>query len=95
MSGTTIGIVVFVIVIVLTLAIWLAAVALASRRPFSRNPKRERMRGVVQGGQHMGGGRSVMPTRDAPVPPGGGDPPTPQQEDAARAAHRPGSPLDL
>jgi hypothetical protein len=73
-------------------------VALAARRPHSRNPKRERMRGVVQGGRHMGGGRSVMPTRDAPVPPGGGDPPTPQQEDAAQAgrpAGRSGSPMDL
>ena len=72
MSGTTTGIVVFCVVIVLALAIWLGAVALAARRPYSGNPKRERMRGVVQGGQHMGGGRSVMPTRDAPVPPGGG-----------------------
>jgi hypothetical protein len=56
------------------------------------------MRGVVQGGRHMGGGRSVMPTRDAPVPPGGGDPPTPQEEDAAQAGRpvrRSGSPMDL
>jgi hypothetical protein len=98
MSGTTTGIVVVCVVIVLALAIWLGAVALAARRPHPRNPKRERMRGVVQGGQHMGGGRSVMPTRDAPVPPGGGDPPTPQQEDAAQAGRpvgRSGSPMDL
>jgi hypothetical protein len=72
MSGTTTGIVVFCVVVVLALAIWLGAVALAARRRYSRNPEREPMRGVVQGGQHMGGGRSVMPTRDAPVPPGGG-----------------------
>ena len=31
---------------------------------------------VVQGGQHVGGGRSVAPTRDAPVPEGGGEPPS-------------------
>jgi hypothetical protein len=98
MSGTTTGIVVVCVVIVLALAIWLGAVALAARRRYVRNPKRERMGSVVQGGRHMGGGRSVMPTRDAPVPPGGGDPPTPHQEDAAqagRAAGRSGSPMDL
>jgi hypothetical protein len=99
MSGSTAGIVIIVVVVVLALAIWLGAVALAARRPGSRNPKRERMRGLVQGGQHVGGGRSVAPTRDAPVPPGGGDPPTPEEEDAAQPSGRPGrhsgSPMDL
>ena len=98
MSGTTVGIVVFCVVIVLSLALWLCAVAIAARRPYSRNPKRERMRGLVQGGQHVGGGRSVAPTRDAPVPPGGGDPPTPEEQDAAQAGRpgRPsGNPMDL
>jgi hypothetical protein len=98
MSGTTVGIVVICAVIVLSLAIWLGAVALAARRPYSQNPGRERMRGLVQGGQHVGGGRSVAPTRDALVPPGGGDAPTPEQEDAAQAGRpgrRSGSPMDL
>ena len=102
MSGTTTGIVVFVVVIVLALAVWLVAVALAARRPGQDHPKREPMRGLVQGGQHVGGGRSVAPTRDAPVPPGGGTPPSVEEEDAARpepredqqVRHR-GNPLDL
>ena len=102
MSGTTTGIVVFVVVIVLALAVWLVAVALAARRPGQDHPKREPLRGLVQGGQHVGGGRSVAPTRDAPVPPGGGTPPSAGEEDAARSElpedqrvrHR-GNPLDL
>jgi hypothetical protein len=61
-SGTTTGSWCSGAVIVLALAIWLGAVALVARRPYSRNPKRERMRGVVQGGQRMGGGRSAMAT---------------------------------
>lgn len=104
MSGTTAGIVLICVIAVATIAIWLGSVYLASRRQRSQNPKRERMRGLVQGGAHVGGGRSVMPTRDAPVPPGGGDPPTPEQEDAALAedaaqarppTRRSGSPMDL
>ena len=98
MSGTTTGIVVICVVIVVGLAVWLVTVALAARRPYSQNPKREQMRGLVQGGRHVGGGRSVAPTRDAPVPEGGGEPPTPEEEDAAQAeqpARRSGSPMDL
>jgi hypothetical protein len=82
-SGTTTGIVVFCVVIVL---------ALAARRPYSRNPKRERMRGVVPGGRHMGGGRSVMPARDAPVPPGGGTRPPRKRRTRPKPAARPGVP---
>lgn len=98
MSGTTTGIIVICVVIVLALGIWLGGMALAARRPYSRNPRRERMRGLVQGGQHVGGGRSVAPTRDAPVPEGGGDPPSPEEEDAAQAgppSRGSGSPMDL
>lgn len=98
MSGTTTGIVVICVVIVLALAIWLGMVALAARRPYSHNPRREHMRGLVQGGQHVGGGRSVAPTRDAPVPEGGGNPPSPEEEDAAQAgrpSRRSRSPMDL
>jgi hypothetical protein len=57
------------------------------------------MRGLVQGSQHVGGGRSVAPHRDAPVPEGGGNPPTPEEEEAAYGARQPaesrGNPLDL
>ncbi len=85
MSGTTTGIVVFCVVIVLSLAVWLLMVARAARRPGQEHPKREPLRGLVQGGQHVGGGRSVAPTRDAPVPEGGGNPPSVEDEDAARS----------
>ena len=76
MSGTTIGIWVICAVVVVSLAVWLTTVALAARRPAQEHPKRDQIRGLVQGGQHVGGGRSVAPTRDAPVPEGGGEPPT-------------------
>jgi hypothetical protein len=103
MSGTTTGIVVLCVVVVLSLAIWLVAVELASRRPGQKHPKREPLRGLVQGGQHVGGGRSVAPTRHAPVPEGGYNPPSVEEEDkAAQARSQPagrsrnsGSPMDL
>jgi hypothetical protein len=54
----------------------------------------------------VGGGRSVGPTRDAPVPEGGGEPPTIEEEVAAHdgrqaradqpgGKHGSGSPMDL
>ena len=99
MSGTTIGIWVICVVVVVSLAAWLTSVALAARRPGQEHPEQDQIRGLVQGGQHVGGGRSVAPTRDAPVPEGGGEPPTIEEEDqAANAGHRPrasGNPLDL
>jgi cytoskeletal protein RodZ len=99
MSGTTTGIVVIVVVVVLGLAVWLAMIARAARRPAQAHPQHDPMRGLVQGGQHVGGGRSVAPTRDAPVPEGGGDPPDPEEEKAAYGRRSPmedrGNPLDL
>ena len=101
MSGSTIGIVVICVVVVLGLATWLVIVALAARRPGQEHPQHDQVRGLVQGGQHVGGGRSVAPHRDAPVPEGGGDPPTIEEEQAAQAAQsRRGpkgtaSPMDL
>jgi hypothetical protein len=107
MSGSSTAL--WIICVVGTLAIVAAVVIprLASRRPHHANPQRGQMRGVVQGGQHYGGGRSVAPTRDAPVPEGGGEPPSIEEEVAAhenRAArgNQPGrehgssgSPMDL
>lgn len=109
MTGTTTWIVIIVVVIVVVLAAWLVLVARAARRPGQEHPKREPLRGLVQGGQHVGGGRSVAPTRDAPVPEGGGDPPSIEEEDQAAQARsrpaqpaqptqpvrKPGSPMDL
>jgi len=78
MTGTTTGIVAIVVVIVVCLAVWLGSVALAARRPAREHPQHDPMRGLVQGGQHVGGGRSVAPHRDKQVPEGGGDPPQAQ-----------------
>lgn len=98
MSGTTTWIWIICVVIVVSLAAWLTTVALAARRPGQERPKQDQIRGLVQGGQHVGGGRSVAPTRDAPVPEGGGEPPTIEEELAAREGRRPpgsGNPMDL
>jgi hypothetical protein len=86
------------IVIVAGLAIWLGSIALAARRSGRRNSHVQPMRGLVQGGEHVGGGRSVMPTRDAEVPAGGGSAPDP--EDMTQSGDKParrtsGSPMDL
>ena len=56
------------VAIVLALA-WLVAVALAQRKPSFEQPRIEPRRGQVQGGTHVGGGRSVSPRRDAEVTP--------------------------
>jgi hypothetical protein len=77
MSGNATMIWVIVVVVVVALAAWLILVRYATRHPGHKLRRRERMRGTVQGGQHVGGGRSVMPHRDAPVPEGGGTPPGP------------------
>jgi hypothetical protein len=98
MSGTTTGIVAIVVVAALALAALLTAVALAARRPGNEHPRREPLRGNVQGGQHVGGGRSVAPIRDEPVPEGGDNPPSVEEEEAAQAGSqrpRAGSPMDL
>jgi hypothetical protein len=99
MSGSVIGIVFIVVVVVAGLALWLAMIARAARHPQQEHPQHDPMRGLVQGGQHVGGGRSVAPHRDAPVPEGGGNPPA-QEEEKAAYGHRPsvkdrGNPLDL
>jgi hypothetical protein len=105
MSGTVTGIWVLAVVIVVSLAVWLVLVRYAAKRPGQKFRRREQMRGVVQGGQHVGGGRSVAPRRDAPVPEGGGGPPSPDAADvedvqneragSRGSAKREGSPMDL
>jgi hypothetical protein len=97
MSGTTTGIWVLCVVIVVSLLIWLVGVRWAARHPGHNRRKLERMRGVVQGGQHVGGGRSVAPHRDAPVPEGGGTPPEPQEQVESHESRsiKGTSPMDL
>lgn len=106
MSTSTAGIWIICVVGVLALITAVVVVRLAGRRPHHANPQRGQMRGLVQGGQHVGGGRSVAPTRDAPVPEGGGEAPSIEEEVAAHdggraradqpgGRHGSGSPMDL
>ena len=107
MAASGIAIVIICLVGVIGLVTWVVVVRLAARRPHEPNPRRGQMRGVIQGGMHVGGGRSVAPTRDAPVPEGGGEPPTIEEEVAAhegpaagggypnRHPGNSGSPMDL
>lgn len=103
MSGTATMIWIMVVVIVVVLAVWLGLVRYAAEHPGRLPRRRERMRGNVQGGQHLGGGRSVMPHRDAPVPEGGGISGT-EDSDADQSGERQadqasrrgsGNPMDL
>jgi|SRR5581483_1887409 len=103
MSTSTAGIWIICAVAVVGLIAAVVIVRLAGRRPHHANPQRGQLRGLVQGGQHVGGGRSVAPTRDAPVPTGGGEPPSIEEELAAHENRqaRPrqpggsGNPMDL
>ncbi len=70
MSGSATAIWITVAVAVAGLAVWLGSVALAARKPRQERAHGERLRGNVQGGMHVGAGRSVAPRRDEPVTPG-------------------------
>ena len=77
MSGSAVAIWIIVVVAVVGLAIWLGSIALAARKPSQEHARGARLRGTaVEGGLHVGAGRSVAPRRDEPVIPGevpGGD----------------------
>lgn len=77
MTSSVIVILVICVVAVTGLAVWLRSVALAGRKPHQEHAHGGRLRGTaVQGGMHVGAGRSVAPRRDEPVTPGevpGGD----------------------
>jgi hypothetical protein len=61
-------IVVLVAAAVLAVVAWPVTVMLTKRRPAGRRqPRAEHRRANVQGGSHVGGGRSVGPRRDAEV----------------------------
>jgi hypothetical protein len=85
------------IVIVAGLIVWLSLVGLAAKRSGRKNRRVQPMRGLVQGGEHVGGGRSVMPTRDAEVPEGGGIAPDPEDmaQSGEKRRHKSSSPMDL
>jgi len=84
-----------VLVTVAGLAVWLVTVALADRKPFFRHPHPDRRRGRVQGGTHVGGGRSVAPRRDAPVIPDENPDDSTLPDRAGRPGSGSGNPLDL
>ena len=68
MHGSAIAIWVIVIVVVVALAVWLIAVHRADRKP-GGEAHGNKLLGPVQGGSHVGGGRSVAPRRDEEVNP--------------------------
>ena len=103
MNGSVTAIWVIVAVAVVGLAVWLGSVALAARKPHQEHAHGGQLRGTaVQGGMHVGAGRSVAPRRDEPVTPGevsGGDTLHPGTEDPAGTEPAggkpgPGSPPD-
>jgi hypothetical protein len=77
MNASATAIWIIVAVVVVGLAVWLGSVALAARKTSQEHRRGGRLRGTaVEGGVHVGGGRSVAPRRDEPVTPGevpGGD----------------------
>lgn len=82
-------------VAVVGLAVWLIAVARAEHSPFFRHPHYDRRRGRVQGGTHVGGGRSVAPRRDATVIPDENPDDSTLPDHAGRPGSGSGNPLDL
>jgi len=104
MNGSAAAIWIIVAVAVAGLGVWLGSVALAARKPHQQHAHGERLRGTVQGGMHVGAGRSVAPRSDeeatpGEVPPGdslrpGGEDPA-AREDARGGRPGSGSPLDL
>jgi hypothetical protein len=104
MDGSATAIWIIVAVVVAGLVVWLVSVTLAARKPHQEHAHGEWLRGDVQGGMHVGGGRSVAPRRDEEVIPGEvppGDTLHPGGEglaagpDASGARRGSGSPLDL
>jgi hypothetical protein len=104
MDGSATAIWIIVGVAVAGLVVWLAGVALAARKPYQEHAHGERLRGEVQGGMHVGSGRSVAPRRDEEVilgevpdgdtlHPGAQHPGTSTESSNVRQGS--GSPLDL
>jgi hypothetical protein len=83
------------VAIVAGLAIWALAVHLAGRHPHPKRKVLERRRGRVQGGSHVGGGRSVAPRRDAPVIPNENPEDSTLPDHAGRPGSGSGNPMDL
>jgi hypothetical protein len=82
---------VIVVVGILALAAWPVSVMRANRNPTGRrHPRAEHRRAQVQGGTHVGGGRSVAPRRDAEVQPDAAP-----EEPTVPVANRRNSPMDL
>ena len=98
-SATAIWII--IVVVVVALAIWLIAVMRAASKPGGESHG-AKLLGPVQGGSHVGGGRSVAPRRDEEVDPDqvpDGDTITPilrsPKDEPGQARRGSGNPLDL
>jgi hypothetical protein len=79
---------VVIIVVVVALAACLLVVRRMKRKAPAQVEHPDERRGQVDGATHMGGGRSVMPRRDAPVT--GDEAP----DEPTVAVRKPTSPLD-
>ena len=100
MTTSTTGIVMIIVVVVITLAFWLVSVMMAARDPRRGVARGAPLRGDVQGGRHVGGGRSLSPLPDDPVTPGDAAnlesaEPGSAQAGESRRARRGTSPMDL
>jgi hypothetical protein len=80
---------ILIVVAILALGFWLLMVRRAANHPAGMGAHAEPRRGQVQGGTHVGGGRSVGPRRDAEVIPDEPEEPTVPVE------RRGNSPMDL
>ena len=83
------------VAVVAGLGIWALSVHLAGRRPHPKRKVLEHRRGRVQGGSHVGGGRSVAPRRDAPVIPDENPNDSTLPDRAGRPGSGSGNPMDL
>jgi hypothetical protein len=95
MTGTAGAIWAIVGVTVLVLAVWLFMVMRAGSNPLFKHPHYDQRRGRVQGGTHVGGGRSVAPHRDSPVIPEENPDDSTLPDRAGRPGSGSGNPLDL
>jgi hypothetical protein len=75
--------------VVVALAACLFVVRRMKRKPPAQVQHPDTRRGQVDGASHVGGGRSVMPRRDAPVT--GDEAP----DEPTVTVRKPGSPMDL
>jgi hypothetical protein len=90
MSGSSWAFIIIPVGVAIALAVWIAAVFRAQRHP-GGSGQGDPLGRQVAGGIFRGGGRQVMPRRDAPAQAPAGTPTAGRDEDAA-AQMRPDQP---